>query len=124
MGNDIFERRLVGKLDNVVFDTRAMSPNEITSLTCVEHPPSVIATPKVSPNLAPGTAFSYDITLVNNDSATCAPRQFFSSPGFIPELSTSIEPRFLGVPASGQGHLNLLVQSSSETEPNTFTVPF
>ena len=28
MGNDIFERRLVGKLDNVVFDTRAMSPNE------------------------------------------------------------------------------------------------
>src|SRR5262249_5170072 len=49
MGNDIFERRLSGRLDNVVFDTQPMSDSEIAALTCLHHPATVVATPTSSP---------------------------------------------------------------------------
>ena len=125
MGNDLFERRLVGKLDNVVFDTMPMSAAEIAALTCVRSPATVEATPTTSPPLPPGSAFNYALRLTSHDSASCAPRSyFFNSDSFTPGISVFATPPFVTLPAGGNTGANLTVRSSPDVEPDIFPIPF
>jgi hypothetical protein len=124
MGNDIFERRLSGRLDTVVFDTQPMSDSEIAALTCLHHPATVSATPMSSPPLTAGTPFAYDLALTSHDTETCPPQPYFLSTTFIAGFSIFGNPSFVTVPAGGTSHVSLSVQSGSDAEPETVHVPF
>jgi hypothetical protein len=124
MGNDIFERRLEGKLDTVVFDTVAMSASDIAALTCLHHPGTVTANPMISPPLVAGTAFNYDLALTNHDTDTCPAQPYFFEPPFAPGFTTFADQSFVTVPAGGTAHVNLFVQSPPDAEADTVHLPF
>src|SRR5262249_4294824 len=95
MGNDILERRLVGKMDSVVFEPQPMPESEIAALTCLHHPAPVVASPMTSPPLPPGSPFTYDLALSSHDTETCAPQSYFFSQPFVPGFTVFGNPSFV-----------------------------
>lgn len=76
MGNDGSERRFDGVMDDVVFDTTALTAVQVLPLTCIPAEPTLAVTPAVSDPTPPDVDVSFDIAITNNNPAACPPVDF------------------------------------------------
>ena len=124
IGNDADQRLFRGDLDNVFFDTRALSADGVLALTCIHQPSTVTVTPVMSAAVPPGTTVPFDIALTNHNTAGCPAEtlQFFTNQldGFTTDPSFS----FLSVPAGTTQHVPVSVTSSDEVDPGATDVSF
>jgi hypothetical protein len=82
-----------GIIDEVFVSTENITKDQLTALSCIQHPSTLAITPPVSPPVPFDTAFHYDIAVSNNDVGFCAPSSynlFFE--GFDPNISTVVDP--------------------------------
>jgi hypothetical protein len=125
MGNDGSKRLFAGTIDEAFFDARALAASEILALNCLRQDPTLTATPATSPPTPNGQPATFDVAIQNNDSAACAPADyFFESFAFQPGLT--INPSFSSVPqvpAGGTAHVTMTVTASDDLDPGTFNIP-
>jgi hypothetical protein len=123
MGNDIAERRLVGQLDNVWFNTLAAPAETIMRLTCLRQPPTLSLSPASSGPVAAGTTVQYTLSIANHNGSVCDPATFLvlsSIPIGFQSSSTFVPVQNL---ASGDtATVPLDLTSSEETEPGSYTL--
>ncbi|MFT3927497.1 MAG: LamG domain-containing protein [Myxococcales bacterium] len=126
MGSDMNNRRLFGSMDNAWFNTMAAEPDTIMGLTCLRAAPTLSVVPQASNPVQPGTVVHYDLTIKNNNTATCAPTNFIAITNLPNELSAVSSSFVVSDPiASGQSaSLPFDITSSDEAEPDTFTFDF
>jgi hypothetical protein len=126
MGNDGSKRLFSGLIDNAFLDARALSPTEIMQLTCVGQPATLVGTPAISPPTQGGTTASFDISLKNNDSASCAPSDFIFFSGPAPQ-GINVQPGFqqlVQIAPGAVAHITLTATPSEDLDAGTFTIPF
>jgi hypothetical protein len=125
MGNDGSKRLFAGTLDNASLDLRALSPDEVMQLTCLRRPVTLAGTPAISPPTQPGATATYDITLVNNDSASCGASDFAFFTNFTPNID--VQPSFTQISQlqpGATGHIAMTATPSDSIDPGTFTIFF
>ena len=126
MGNDASGRRIDGALDGVYFDTFPATADQIGALSCVSGQSTVTVVPVAGPAVPAGTEVDYDVQIVNHDAKSCPPKSYqfsafqspqgiFASPNF-----AQTDPVAPGATA----HLAVAVTSSTDVDPDTYTVPF
>ncbi len=126
MGNDAANRRFQGLLDNAWFNTMAAPDTTIMQLTCLPHDPAVTVTPATSEPTAAGTAVTYNLSVLNQNSAACVPQSFLMEVS-TPQSDITAEPSFTSLPviSSGQtGTSTVTVTSNEDTEPGSYTIFF
>jgi Concanavalin A-like lectin/glucanases superfamily len=123
MGNDIAERRLVGQMDNVWFNTLAAPAETIAGLTCLHRPPSLTLSPASSGPVAAGTTVQYTLSITNNNGSVCDPASFLllsSLPIGFQSNATFVPVQNLASGDTASSPLDLT--SGEETEPGSYTI--
>ena len=125
IGNDIAGRRFRGLIDNAWFNTMAAPAATILQLTCLHQPVVATVSPTVGPAVSAGTPVTYDLSIMNRNSASCAPSQFISFVS-LPEQDFSAQPQFSQTTiASGEtATVPVVVASGEETEPGSYPLDF
>jgi hypothetical protein len=126
MGNDASGRRIDGALDSVYFDTLAATADQIGSLSCVPGQSTVSVVPVAGPAVPAGTEVDYDVQITNHDAKSC-PAKMYQFSAFQSPSGIFASPNFAQTDpiAPGKtGHLAVSVTSSTDIEPDTYSVPF
>ncbi|HET6147012.1 MAG TPA: LamG domain-containing protein [Polyangia bacterium] len=125
IGNDGFQRRFDGLIDNAFFDRRAATADEVLALTCIRGAPSVVGTPAISAPTPPNTPATFDIAVSSASTPACGVESFFFNTNFF-RPGITVQPNFqpLSLPAGGTTHLTLTAIASDDVDPGTFTIPF
>ena len=125
IGNDGFQRRFDGSIDNAFLDRRAATADEVLALTCLRGAPSVVGTPAVSAPTPANTPASFDIAISSGSTPACGIESFFFNANlFVPGISVQPTFNIVSVPAGGTAHLTLTAIASDDVDPGTFTIPF
>ncbi len=125
MGNDINERRLRGVMDDAWFNTMAAPDATIMQLTCLPADPTIKVSPAVSPAVSAGTSVSFQLTMTNNNSASCPPASFASFVNAPQEFS--VNPGFAQTAPIASGasdSLSFDVASSDITDAGSYALLF
>jgi hypothetical protein len=124
MGNDGSKRLASGRMDQPFLANVALTDQEVMGLTCVRRLPTITGTPTVSAPTPSGTPAIFDVAITNQDSATCAPSDFF----FQANASTfgvDVQPGFQfisQVPAATTSHLMMSATPSDDVDSGTFPI--
>jgi hypothetical protein len=123
MGNDISERRLVGQLDNVWFNTLAAPADTIMDLTCLRHLPTLALSPSSSGPVQAGSTVPYTLSITNNNGAVCDPATFlaFSNAPSGFQLSSQLVP-VQNLASGDTATVEIDATSGEETEPGSYTI--
>jgi concanavalin A-like lectin/glucanase superfamily protein len=87
IGNDVFERRFHGRLDEVWINDLVAPPELIGEMRC-SRGPELALTPSVTPPQAAGDYVELDFALTSLADAACAPEVFEIFPAVPPDLET------------------------------------
>jgi hypothetical protein len=120
MGNDALGRRMDGVLDNVFFDTRPATAEQIVRLDCLPTRSTLLATPSTSLPVPPGTPVDYDVQFANH---SCDPVQFqFNAFASNPNILVNPQFDFRAADPGTVAHIPLTVSSSTSVEPDDYPV--
>ena len=125
MGNDASNRRLQGMMDNAWFNTLAAPADKILELTCLHQPATLSVDPVDGPAVPAATPVAYELSMKNNNSASCAPEQSFAFVNLPGDFSS--DQFFVQFPPTSSGETSSAtfnIQSGEETEPDTYTITF
>lgn len=124
IGNDRARHAFAGRIDNVFFDRRAATAEQVLGLSCIFRPHTVSALPAKSLPISAGMVARFDVAITNNNSRSCAPESFgFFPSSFIPGVD--IEPQFETVTLStGTRHLSLTATPDQDVDPGTYPIAF
>ncbi|XXX78611.1 LamG-like jellyroll fold domain-containing protein [Sorangium sp. So ce134] len=125
IGNNAQRQRFAGLIDEVWVSASPMIDAEISQLTCIRHPGTVVVTPESSGPVAPGTPVTYQIAVTNNDEEECSPRNYgfnlFSQPGIL----STVEPGLF--PDVGPGStvtFEVTVTGTLAVDPGVYQLPY
>lgn len=131
MGNDMTGRRFEGLIDDVWLNTLAAPADKIMELTCVRQDPSLSVDPARAPAVSAGTPVTFNLSVTNNNSASCPAEQFGAGPNGLPPGFQSLSPDigfFFGQVqeiASGEtGVFAFDIASGEESEPGDYAIDF
>jgi hypothetical protein len=125
VGSTTQTQHFVGTLDNVWISTNGVNNNTIASLACVRRESTFDVSPATSGPQPAGTEFVYDLSIKNNDSASCSARNYNVNV-FAPfPVENAFASPFQQLVNAGQtAQFGLHVSTSSDAEPATIPVQF
>jgi hypothetical protein len=124
-GNDANQRRFLGTVDKLFFDTKPAPADVIAAQLCLHGKPTLTATPMMSMAVNPGTPVQFDLALTNNNRPQCAPEDFsVINEDFSGQFA--IDPQFQDtLVASGQTtHLPVMITANDDVAEGTFPLTF
>jgi hypothetical protein len=125
IGNDAYHRRLLGSIDGVWFATAAASPETITRMQCVRRPFNFVGVPQTSPPLPPGSPFSFELQLTNNNSPECPASGFqVVQENFQRDFQVSPQFTFVTAPSGQTLRIPGVIISNEAVEEGTFPFSF
>ncbi|MEO6601935.1 MAG: LamG domain-containing protein, partial [Polyangiaceae bacterium] len=116
-----------GTIDDVFLTTQTITPDVLTSLSCITHPSTLTVNPATSGPVQPNTSVHYDVTLTNNDIGACQAKEYdaFNSQ-LDPGISVSFDfppGQFTTALPGAQAKFGIAVSSSDDADPGLHSVP-
>jgi hypothetical protein len=121
MGNDGSERRFSGIIDDAIFATHALDPDEVLELLCAPHRPTMEFSPEIISETPPGVPATIDVTVTNSRPDFCGPLTFqlqtFSSQGLLidPPEGSPVESE--PVPSGESTHFTITATADDTATP-------
>jgi hypothetical protein len=114
-----------GAIDEVFLTTQTITPDALTSLSCIGRPSTLSVNPASSGPVPPDTTVHYDLSVKNNDVGACREKQydvFFNQvdQGFSAELNASSPFALPGATATFRASLT----GSEDADPGLHTFRF
>ena len=117
-----------GRLDIMVNSVSATGANVSVNIggippTCVHSQPTMTITPATTQYVATGGAFGYNVTLKNNDSASCIATQFNFTAAPPKGVTTLFETTSLTLSPGATDAVIMQIASTTLTPPGIYSVP-
>jgi hypothetical protein len=116
-----------GTIDEVFLTTQTITPDVLTTLSCLPHPSTLTVNPATSGLVQPNTPVHYDITVTNNDVGGCQAKdyQIFNNQ-FEPGISLKFDfppGQFATTLPGAQAKFGAVVVGSEDADPGLHPVP-
>src|SRR5215471_4779569 len=114
-----------GIIDDVFVSTQAISKEDLTALSCIHRPSTLMVSPATSGPVPAGTTAQYDVAVSNNDVGACQGTEyeaFFNS--FDQGITANFDSFFQFALPGQTVHFGAFVTGSEDADPGEHHIPF
>jgi Concanavalin A-like lectin/glucanases superfamily len=124
IGNDVAEDHFAGAIDDVWISTDTVGLSDIAALSCIQKPPTFVATPAAGPPSPPDSSVDYSIVVTNNNAGFCQPSAYAFNPEAPEGFTASVPNSFAPSVAPGASATFAMTVTAGEPAPGVYPIPF
>ncbi|WP_437672156.1 LamG-like jellyroll fold domain-containing protein [Sorangium sp. So ce131] len=125
IGNNPQRQRFAGVIDQVWLSASPLTDAQIAQLICLRHRSTVVVTPESSGPVAAGTPVTYQVSVTNNDTEECSPRDYGLNITGQPGISFSLDPSAIrGVEPGSTATFPVTLTGNVAVDPGVYLTPY